>query len=96
MKVFISGQVSGRDYGDAFTDFALAEYALYMSGYKTCNPLRICKSHWYWWLCMIVCLFNLIFFCNGICQLPGWEHSRGAKIEARVAKFFNYKKIIIK
>lgn len=89
-KVFISGKVSGIEYYVAYQTFANADRLLSQQGYKVINPMKICKKHWNWLRCMIVCLWHLTW-CHKIQQLPNWEDSRGARIEYRWAKMLNKK-----
>ena len=84
-KVFISGKISGLDYYVAYGKFANAERTMQQMGYATVNPMKICKRNWSWLRCMIKCLWA-IFFCDKIFQLPGWQESRGARIEYKWAK----------
>lgn len=80
VKVFISGKVSGIPYLVAYGKFANADKILSRLGYKVVNPCCLCKKHWSWLRCMIVCLWHLSF-CDKIVQLPDWKESRGARIE---------------
>ena len=84
-KVFISGQVSDLPYLVACGNFSNAERTLAAVGCEVVNPMKICKEHWSWVRCMIKCLWA-IMFCDKIYQLPGWQESRGARIEYRWAK----------
>lgn len=84
-KVFISGKVSGMDYLRAYQKFAEADRLLSQMGYSTVNPMKICKKHWSWLRCMIVCLWKLTW-CDKIYQLDNWRSSKGARIEYRWAK----------
>lgn len=83
--VFISGKVSGLEYYTAYAQFANAERILQQMGYHPINPMRLCKKHWSWLRCMIVCLWR-IALCSKFHQLPNWEDSRGARIEYKWAK----------
>lgn len=85
-KVFISGKVSGIEYYVAYQTFANADRLLSQQGYNVINPMKICKKHWSWLRCMIKCLWA-IMFCDKIYQLPGWQDSRGARIEYKWANF---------
>ena len=85
-KVFISGKVSDLPYLVAYGNFSNAERILAAMGYEVVNPMKICKKHWSWVRCMAKCLWA-IMFCDKIYQLPGWQESRGARIEYRWAKF---------
>lgn len=86
VKVFLSGHVSGLEYLVAYGKFSNEERLYSALGYKVINPMKICKKHWSWVRCMIKCLWAIIF-CHKIHQLPGWQESRGARIEYRWAKF---------
>ena len=85
-KVFISGKISGIEYLVAYGKFCNADRKLSAMGYKVVNPMKICKKHWSWVRCMAKCLWA-IMFCDKIYQLPGWQDSRGARIEYKWAIF---------
>lgn len=86
--VFISGKVSGLSPIQAYTKFKAAEFRLLneIEKYKVINPISICKSTYPWWLCMVICLYNLIFKADYIYMLDNWKDSRGARIEHAVAR----------
>lgn len=90
VKVFISGKVSGMDYYVAFNKFSEEEAMLSRIGYEVVNPTKLCKKHWSWLRCMVVCLWNLLW-CNCVYQLDNWQDSRGARIEYKWAKFLGKK-----
>ena len=90
VKVFISGKVSGMDYYVAFNKFSEEEAMLSRIGYEVVNPTKLCKKHWSWLRCMVVCLWNLLW-CNCVYQLDNWLDSRGARIEYKWAKFLGKK-----
>lgn len=84
-KVFISGRVSGLDYNDVCMKFFEAEKDLTNWGYKVVNPIKLCKAHWSWLRCMIVCLWHLTW-CDKIYLLDNWHESRGSRMEYKWAK----------
>ena len=45
-----------------------------------------------WLICMVVCVARLLP-CSHVYMLRGWQNSRGARIEHRIAQLFN-KRII--
>lgn len=90
IRVFLSGKVSGEEYYTAYRKFADAERSLETMGYIVINPMVVCAKHWSWVRCMIVCLWNLCR-CRCVYQLEDWKHSRGARIEYRVARLLNKK-----
>ena len=57
------------------------------------NPMDLCAARWSWLRCMIVCIYYLITRCDTVYMMYGWEDSRGATIEHKVAKRFK-KKIV--
>ncbi len=87
-KIFISGRISGIKYETAKKNFARAERYWERKGYEVVNPTRLCNKEWGWWRCMVVCLYNLAK-CKYAYFMPNHIHSRGAKIELKVAKLLN-------
>ena len=84
-KLFISGSISGRPYKDAAIHFNSAATLAYQIGFDPVNPIQLCHPDWSWWRCMAVCLWHLMW-CDAVFMLRGWDMSRGARIEHRVAE----------
>lgn len=86
MIVYISGKITGSNNYEI--QFEKAEFWLRLKGYKVVNPVKVCKS--------LVGVFedkdfyeidiNLLFKCDCIFMLNGWQNSKGAKTELQVAK----------
>ena len=92
-RVYIAGRVTGLPEAEARIKFTAKKLWLQGLGYKVFVPVEVCKSDWSWFRCMVVCIFNLVFRCNKISLLNNWQHSRGARIECKIAKFLKYKEI---
>jgi len=84
MRIYIAGQVTGKDYKTAIKEFDDAEKMLEARGDEVVNPTRYCDISWSWEKCMRVCL-PLLTECDGIYMLRDWKKSRGAKLEHFVA-----------
>lgn len=85
LKIYISGKISGQE-ARARKQFAEAELRLTAAGYDTVNPFdNGLKDDDPWEKHLAVDIIDLLA-CDGICQLPGWEDSRGARLEAEVAR----------
>ena len=84
-KLFISGSISGRPYKEAAIHFNSAATLAYQIGFDPVNPIQLCRPYWAWWRCMAVCLWHLLW-CDAVLFLRGWDLSRGARIENRVAE----------
>lgn len=85
-RVFISGQVTGNP--NYVEQFSKAENWLASRSYDIediLNPAIFCSPKWSWWKCMRRCLKELRS-CDSIAQLPNWNKSKGARIEATFAK----------
>ena len=86
MDVFISGPITGRPERN-WKAFALAEAFLIRKGHAPRNPHSICKymradaTHDEY---MTVCI-DALGECQAIYMLPGWEQSKGARMEYREA-----------
>lgn len=88
-KVYISGPVSGLPLGEVRETFAARERALVHAGYKVVNPLERSlqalgeDKTWEEYMAFDVLL---LLKCDLINFLQGWEDSRGARLEAAIAR----------
>lgn len=90
--VYLSGPITGIDNYEE--NFSKAEKKLKLMGYRVCNPVILGKEvendlkklnrSPTWKDYMVKCM-EKIFNCDAIYMLPGWENSRGAKIEREIA-----------
>ena len=102
-KVYLSGPMSGLERADYVRRFREAERILRRHGYGCINPCRVWACRWPWiyrameWVlgkrlayAVVLCydLLLLMTRADGIAMLPGWEQSRGARIENYVARHF--------
>lgn len=85
--IYIAGQVSGLSPCEYWNNFRMSVKKLEALNEfdRIINPVAICKSSWSWLLCMIVCLFYLVFKSDAIYLQKNWKNSRGATIEYKVA-----------
>lgn len=103
--VYISGQITGLNPSMCKNIFSNAEKkltkkcSLFASHgekpaqiglfTKAINPLKLPVLFKNWYSRMVIDLFYLFFVADSIFMLTNWKESRGAKIEHKVAKFFN-------
>lgn len=85
MKLYIAGPMTG--YPDFnYPAFFKAADLLASAGHETINPARTegregCTT----WLGFMRASLRDIAACDGIATLDGWQESRGARIEVRLA-----------
>lgn len=91
MKIYISGPISGRPIKEAEEHFAKAFGSLlfdYHSPKHPVNPMKIKPflglKNWY---CYMITDVWALLKCDAIYMLKGWDQSRGARIEKRIAEW---------
>jgi len=100
IKIYISGGMSGIPNLNR-ESFKTAYLKLIEPDVKVINPHDIgdflhipewMPSKISWWMYIIVDVLALLT-CNEVYMLRGWESSKGANAELKVAKFLKYKVI---
>ena len=92
--IYISGQITGLPYDEAFKKFAKAEKHLKNHGYAVVNPMTHVPHNETWsWFDYMSEDIKLLGKCESIYMLKGWQKSDGARIEYKIAIRKN-KKII--
>jgi len=84
MKVYISGPMSGYTNLNVYAFHAMAA-RLHAMGYCVANPADVHVDGWQW-VDYMNCDLAMLRDCDAMIMLPGWEHSKGARIERRYAK----------
>lgn len=84
MRIYISGKISGREE-EARAEFAAAKAYLDRIGHEAVNPFDNGLSVDDTWERHLAVDIRDLLTCDAVCQLPGWEDSRGARLEAEVA-----------
>ena len=82
-KIYIAGKITGdKNY---YKKFLSEEDRLYDLGYEPVNPAAIIEPNIIWPEAMKITIRKMLL-CDGVSLLPDWKKSRGAKIEARLAR----------
>ncbi|MBR6604578.1 MAG: DUF4406 domain-containing protein [Prevotella sp.] len=102
-RIYISGPMTGIEPREYRRRFREAETILRRHGYGCINPCRVwpCRFPWLYRLMnallgkrltyAVILAYDLILLmtrADGIAMLPGWETSRGARIENYTARHF--------
>jgi hypothetical protein len=83
IKLYLCGKITGDDnYRDKFLE---AENGLYEAGFYPVNPAACIPAGTDWKGAMRKAV-SLMLSCDGVALLPDWKESKGAKIEARLAR----------
>lgn len=86
MRLYIAGPMTGLPEHN-LPAFAEAEQQLLAAGYKVINPgFRGDDIPGWVWADYLRADLALLLACDGVALLPGWESSRGARLEAHVAE----------
>jgi len=82
-KIYICGKVTGDpNYQDKFLE---EENRLISLGYTPFNPAACIPNKTKWSEAMRMAI-RMMLLCDGVSLLPNWKKSKGAKIEARLAR----------
>lgn len=84
MRVYISGPITGHDDGNRAA-FAKAAAEIVERGHVAVNPHNLPHKHAGQWLDYMREDIAAMLTCDAVLALPGWEASRGAKIEIQLA-----------
>ena len=82
-RVYICGKITGDpNFGEKFQ---AARELLEASGYEVTSPVSYTNPVWSRETCMRVVIRELCL-CDAIYLLPDWKNSKGARLEAIIAK----------
>lgn len=84
-KVYISGPITGIDFGNRFA-FSCARNALELCGYEVVDPSEVKLDDEATWTDYMRADLKLLLDCDFIYMLDGWEDSKGARIERELAE----------
>lgn len=87
-KIYISGQISGRDYSDVMHEFLNKEVELEEQGYEVLNPLNngLLPCHSY--NEHMVRDIEMLFQADEVYMLSNWHLSKGARVEHFIANTY--------
>lgn len=84
-RLYVAGPMTGLP-GLNFEAFHTVAGILRREGYEVVNPAELNSDPKAQWAeCMRTDIKALVD-CDGVALLGGWEHSRGAKLEAHIAE----------
>jgi len=87
--IYICGPVTGRPLEEARQHFDTVEKNIHTAAtdMSTCtsNPMRLCPPGTEWHQAMKICIRELVQL-DGIALLQGWQHSKGAFLELKLAE----------
>lgn len=84
MRIYVAGPVTGIEENNR-PAFERARVMLADAGFSVLVPHDLVRGGETWRQCMRVCL-SAMLACDGVCALEGWQASKGAKLELKVAR----------
>ena len=85
MKLYLSGPMTGYEENN-YPAFHAAKAALEARGYEVISPADLPIRDDWEWVDYIEQDIDSVFSVEGVAYLPGWEQSKGARIERRIAE----------
>jgi hypothetical protein len=92
VKLYLSGPMSGLPELN-FPGFHAAAASLRADGHIVINPAEITTDHGAKWEDCLRADITQLVTCEGIALMPGWEGSKGARLEAHIARELNMHEI---
>jgi len=89
MKVYISGMITGLKHDQYRKNFKNAVKHLKEEGHDPLDPSELGKPEHHSWDYYMRKAIPQLCECEGIYMLEGWEHSKGARLELRIARDLN-------
>lgn len=88
MRVYISGPMTGRP-DNIIDEFNKAEDLLLKAGYEVLNPTSDGLANTALYEDHVRAGLRMLSVADALAFLPGWERSRGARLEIEIAHLFN-------
>ena len=84
MRVYISGPIAGHE--DTYEAvFSAAAETIHKGGHEPVNPALIQLGDGASWADYMDAALAMLYSSDAIYMLPGWQDSRGARVESKVA-----------
>lgn len=93
-RVYLAGPMSGLPYLN-FPAFHAQAASLRAQGFDVVNPAEIDPVHGKPWEIYMRQDIAQLVTCQGIALMPGWEKSRGARLEAHIAEQLGMFRILL-
>ena len=84
-KVYISGPIAGYDMAERKLAFLKVQHMLETLGYQAVNPFDNGVPDDEHWSVHMKADIAMLVQCDAIYMMPGWELSKGCKLELDVA-----------
>ena len=95
MKVYISGPITGHEK-TYFDEFKTLEKSLIESGAEVINPCTLPHNHGHTYEdFMKEDLIAMLTYCDKIIMMQGWETSKGALDEKRIAEICGFEVLYV-
>lgn len=94
MRVYLAGPMTGLPDLN-FPAFHVAAASLRASGYEVVSPAEINSDPSAGWIASMRRDIPELCTCDAIALLPGWESSKGAKLELHIARQLGMREIFV-